>query len=500
MMKIDRFSQFIIYGAGHNGRKICDNLFKNNHKIAGFIDNNSSIKLYKEIPIFDSEKIKNLENKNDYIIIISLLNYFDHYNIAKYLSKIGFKYIIFKNDILLHNCRTKFLEINKLLDLICDGGTLVNNTIPEISLSDFNFDIIKNNFIRENSKNVICYIPIELLFFKEYAEQNLQHILINSDRFDLFSLFNKCENKNDDNILSSYYEAAYYVGNKNDTFNKKVPKEFIERLLKSRYDVYEKMSKVYDFNPDFFNKNPVKVAYLNNSRFLVIDGTHRLSFLMLKGKKEIPCLLSIEDYRNWSNESYSKLIINSLNTEIQLFDFILNPCFYHLNFKFESICREMVISFINYIKTIPNINRLRLIELNAKSNYYATIFSIIGFNVQSVLSVEYNMEICKELQKLYGVDYKIHRNIETIDFKKIDYLFCLDQFMYTETAIKYLLLAIEKNINDCFFILYKQYIDEIKNCTLISQIDILYECLYCSTFISFVHVRLKDNRGGILNV
>lgn len=95
--------EIILYGAGKRGKKVADLLIKNNVRIAGFCDTNLSNQKIEWggviIPIYSLEWIA--QNKDKYLVIVTIADYQEKSGIEKGLLKLGIEYTtveLFLND------------------------------------------------------------------------------------------------------------------------------------------------------------------------------------------------------------------------------------------------------------------------------------------------------------------------------------------------------------------------------------------------------------------
>lgn len=86
--------EIILYGAGKRGKKTADLLIKNNIQIAGFCDANIDIQKIEwggvMIPIYSLEWIA--QNKDKYLVIVTIADYQEKSGVEKNLLKLGIEY------------------------------------------------------------------------------------------------------------------------------------------------------------------------------------------------------------------------------------------------------------------------------------------------------------------------------------------------------------------------------------------------------------------------
>lgn len=486
---INEITPFVIYGAGHNGRSIYNCLKEMDMNVVAFLDKSAQcLQPYDGINIYLPNDSFMEKMKKECIIILSLLNFFDHAKVAEELVSLGYSYVLFKNDLQLPMEREKFKRINEIYDLLVFQKQKIGQlSIPKLEISDFDPFLIDCGIIEQRNDSVIVHIPIELLLFKEKEDQALQHILLNTERSDLFHVFQNAAIQEAQHKIHKYCESSFEIGSYNMNDTKNNYDEFERRLITSRYDVYEKMNKMFDFNPHFFILNPIKCKYLGNSKFHVLDGTHRLSFLMMKGKRDVPCSISKDDYIKWKNEKHAKNVLNLM----QKFHFkeihtVLNPFFYHLNNDKESYIRSVLASIIQNIKIDKNFKKKHYMEINVKTNYTSMLFSLMGLSLKVVLDVSYPLILFHAIQELYDIQCMAYENISDLTKEHIDVLISINDIVNTKVQLDKILSL---NIPECYIAVAS---DVLKQYELsFDQEEVIQELFYHNQHIKVLKLKRR---------
>lgn len=381
------------------GRRICGYLTAQGLTVKAFIDKNASGLLpYNSIPIlFPSEFAQSCTFENT-VVVISILNYFEHDDIANKLHDLGFLYILGKFNILYQKKSKCTQNVNCIFGKLIKGGNLVGEIIFPYSY-DENPWFSDNSFICRRENLILAYIPIELMFFSESSlsgHEKLISLCFNSDRQDLFQVFYSTSEVESGNIIGRYCNASVAVQKEH---RREVPDDYYKCLIAGRFDIYENMEMAYNLNPSFFLDNPPAVEYRENGIFVVKDGTHRISFLMTKGCCYFPCLVSEKDYSKWINED--KIF---LPCESKLEQPILHPYYFSYPRLHHWIKRNLLFNILCFLKRYyGQLNELSICDYKCKNGYYTQYFLNNGCRVLSC-DTEKKLELLKKALLLCNTD------------------------------------------------------------------------------------------------
>ena len=157
-MRISLDSQFIIYGASVRGKEYYKIIVQNNMKVLAFIDKDASkIQYVNNIPVYELMDLEQIPiSKQEVILVISISNVFEHYDLAEKLNNMGFCYIVYKE---LSDRTIYGKKINQLFQAI---------SIPfqKIGLKGLELPMfrMKGKSLVEEEKNpfVIKPVPVDL--------------------------------------------------------------------------------------------------------------------------------------------------------------------------------------------------------------------------------------------------------------------------------------------------------------------------------------------------
>ena len=361
MFNINKRSAILFYGFSRFDmvkNKYYD-MLEQGYNILGYIDKNAET-LSKSIKIpcwsLDNLPYKKKERK-EIIVIILLQNGQLHEKIALVLEKSGFSKILFlpalyvteeqKRMCILYN---HFLEGN--------FGQLEN--IPEIHFI-MNMPEKQRQIISTSEQFKIVFVPTELLFM--YQED------VNGER---------CNVKYDRN----YRELFAFLEGKTETCDNylkfmgvKTRKEQID-LLTDREKLYFKFENEYNLESDYFVWTAANVQWNKNGYFNIIDGHHRIEFLIYKGYRSIPVRISKTDFELWENKKQLEKCRNKELLE-NIFCPILHPRFLDAQVFFLPMWQKVETHLLNFIFN-HNDEVLDLIEIDMHYGYFSRLCRLLG--------------------------------------------------------------------------------------------------------------------------
>lgn len=285
MFTITKESSIIIYGAGDKAKTLSSKLIESGYKVCFFIDKNVKGSIYN-IPVFDVEEAVHSINKaSEYILIITLNDGSKHFEIAKQFNSYGITnivYLPFENTCSLVSKRElrftyKEVVINYNFNVTCPN------------YNESHLTVSKYNVINDNYKDsIVLWYPLDKLYCVKdnlLAKDFIEYV-------ELFSVLKEIAEKRTtlSEAMQKYYSKIYpYM-----IFNGRTTKSECERLLKNRLDLYNFYLNAEKYDPSFFTDSPVEVE-IRGKNVYVIDGYHRLHFLMMQGYKYIPIIVNKQE-------------------------------------------------------------------------------------------------------------------------------------------------------------------------------------------------------------
>lgn len=283
---IRKNEKFCVYGAGLQGRCICDNLLNSGFDVLAFIDKSHfQTPYYRGVPIVDYEEADKFACA-DVVIVISLINPFSHEDVANELLKKGFKRIVCKRRVLQQE---RNLHVNALYDLLTtyhsEGLTrdIVGSKYEKLE-SDVD-QVADHAFIHREYGYVTAYLPIELI----YAVG--KPVIMQTQVIRMFEQFKGIDNAGMEKFLQYVYKVQSSIQKDNLDQER-------ARIIKGRIKVYKNMVKALSLDRDFFVRHPVTVTY-KKPYFEIADGMHRALFLYVNGVRYVPCSIPEKEYDQW---------------------------------------------------------------------------------------------------------------------------------------------------------------------------------------------------------
>ena len=260
ILKLNKNTKFFIYGAGFFGRRICKILLDKQLCVECFIDNNAAnLSSYYSIPIYypNSFELSQIDKSNG-VVIICILNYFEHERVAFTLYQKGFLYILGKFNIIQKNNHAIIEQLNYLYDKLVNEEIICQTSLPQYALNKYMW-FTDGAIINKNEDTVLAYVPAEQMFFSESSLENnivLHSLYYKSERLELFNSFNAVEPEGNNNVLNEYVQESAKV---QIEYAENISKNYYSRIIASRYDIYQHMDLAYNLNPGFFydNKNEI---------------------------------------------------------------------------------------------------------------------------------------------------------------------------------------------------------------------------------------------------
>ena len=323
--------KFYIYGAGLQGRKICDNLLQTGFQVGCFIDKGCfQTPNYRGIPILPLSKILPQEYK-DSTVIISVIDPFDHTEIGETLFEAGFRRIICKRGILQ---REQEFHVNTLYDTLASyHGNVSRAEILDMDFeewTDEKYDFCDHAVLRRDGNDITAYLPVELI----YAVG--KPVIMQTQ---VVTLFEQMQGRNV-NGVERFWEYACQVQN---ALPKAEMQKERNRIIQGRIKIYRSMVKALSLDSNFFLRHPVAVSRKKNV-FEIKDGMHRTLFLYVNGHRYIPCSMPAEEYEQWIKETMES--VKGLSSSITP---VLHPYCYLWSAKTEDTYESRIDAIFRFL-------------------------------------------------------------------------------------------------------------------------------------------------------
>ena len=427
-MRISLDSQFIIYGASVRGKEYYKIIVQNNMKVLAFIDKDASkIQYVNNIPVYELMDLEQIPiSKQEVILVISISNVFEHYDLAEKLNNMGFCYIVYKE---LSDRTIYGKKINQLFQAI---------SIPfqKIGLKGLELPMfrMKGKSLVEEEKNpfVIKPVPVDLLFglSKEFylsvaekknekiielvPDKNILYFTINKD---MMRFFLQSVNEKEWNTYIQLYFEQRNCMIKDELINP----ENEERHLQDRYYIFQNMEVLYNTNIDFYNDNPVEVEWNVKGYFNIQDGNNRAAFLLAKGRNMIPCRMSYKEYKLWLNEEKLQAVENCINQIGTVQYPISNPYFLNRVSKSMPFCYLKLRKIGEWLyKNNIQIENIDILDAGCKNGFMGQYFARMGAKVTAIEADALYRHLCNLVNNLLFVEETVLSDYVQLRGKKYD--------------------------------------------------------------------------------
>ncbi len=346
--------QFVIYGAGFVGQRACEALRARGHQVLCFLDRraDSLPPACCGLPVLaPAPEAAMGHNPAEVIVFVAVLNWSSHAAICGDLRKLGYTYIVYKRECI--GIESAY-QSNAVYDSILDG-----KNISEFSIQSFTekwYEGLRNHALphpksgygQDEYKSDGTYLlPVDLLFTTPYALWYKQCI---SKLFELFRGSGEGDlGPYKANIVAAMEEyRAGLAPFGSDRARKPLPAPggelagpVLQRILSERQNIYQRLTLALDMDPRFFDRHPSQALRMERGGFLLEDGSHRAVFLMLHGRRHVPCRISGADYARLLNEEHIQPVIDHIRAHgiHSTPTPVPHPFFYLFPSRHENTCR-----------------------------------------------------------------------------------------------------------------------------------------------------------------
>lgn len=324
--------RIILYATGGLSCKVEELFHKSGKEIEAYIDRRS-----EDIKFFHSKKVYSLDeaervvkDKDNYVVIITTKNVFEHSRIAAQLKKRGFSNIIFKDYRILQGMKTDdTLSIDCAFENILNQNKMPDGMIAEIKSNSLCI-MCDNAYIKEERELIYAYVPASMLFTNQienwvWSRVNFKTTFLTVELYKEFEGGKTSLREISQRYVQEFAKkgAAYLKLNTDG--------EWENFVITGRLDVFREMNDLFCLSPEFFIDNAPCVEGNSAVGFeLISSGKNRVAFLMAKGYKYIPVKISKKVYDQFVNMESVKAIEEYINREniVELAVPVPHPFFY----------------------------------------------------------------------------------------------------------------------------------------------------------------------------
>lgn len=440
--------QILIYGAGMVGKRLLRQMQQQNLSVAGFIDRRGKeIKTLEKIPVYSLEELQNrFQQKENYLIFLTIKNVFQHNEIVMSLRSMGFEYFVFKPASILQGCNKneELIIVNRIYEKVVETEGTLAETVPSckgvrlLELRDW-------GFLSEQEGFVTAYLPAELLFTNwnpDNPQWSVQNILAAYAAVDMYRGFSGKNGKHSKKLIDCYMQEIALAGAQKMGLNTDGLWE--ESVREGRRRVYWEMRRKMAFWPEFFIENSVLMKRRENNSFeLISSGKNRVSFLIAEGMTVIPVRMKKNEYTIFLNAKVANRLYTYLEKrpEIRPFAPISHPYFYYV----DSMAPDYLENWLGRIgKFIArwlydmygmfDFSKLTIQSLLPDQGASCRYFSLLGCKV--INSCKGNDEMRELLDDLFFAEYS--NRYENNRDEEVDICFLHTDNLNEESLLPYL--------------------------------------------------------------
>lgn len=370
----------IIYGTGGNGLSLARMLRNESIQVKYFIDKRADeIVSIEDIPVKNLSELDDIDDKEQYIVFITIKNVFAHSEIASDILKRGYTHIIYKPSSVLRGYSNNTDEkVNELYELLIERKqykSLLNIPATKNILIKFRNRLI----ISDDEDTIKVWCPVELIF--NYKSSNDYPGLNMPLFFPLVELYRFLLGQEGEYHKNAIENFIVYCSEWLRINNKELDDSQLNSFLESRISVFQEMQKMTEIDNDFFKSNCPLVEYENEKFYISSSGRNRVSFLIAKGYKYVPVRMNRLDYEKWCNLKRVLEIEDKVNVQRIGSFFAPEPNPYLVDYK---------IDFVDYQRLIlwPIANEI-IKEIYIKSRYNKGTLTCTDFDKVEVLKKKY---------------------------------------------------------------------------------------------------------------
>lgn len=388
-----REDRFFIYGAATTGGTLYENLLKNGFSVVAFMDQRAyEIEEYHGLPVLSMSEGQALSGEKD-IVILAIKNVFEHEKIAKKLLSYGFRRVLFRPYRVICGEGT---ELDWMLDRAYDKilydkisreeKDMAEISFPTISQSE-RLELQDHGILSDEGAYVVANIPLAYVFTDIKGVKTrwtdipclglLPHI-------GLFETFNGRWNRNYPEYIKFCHESAERRG------GIVTSKAWEKSVYQNRMDVFLHMQYSWEHDPDFFVRNAVEGIYNPKGYFNIVSGKHRITYMLIKGRRYIPLRIKKENYLKWRDQAQAERILAFIekNESDSLPLILRNPFFYDYASASTSFYEKLLHILIFQVfqrsydqKKDFDFRGKSILFYNTPLALYADIFLMLGFSV-----------------------------------------------------------------------------------------------------------------------
>ncbi len=364
------------------------------------------------------------------IVIVCVNNIFEHESIALTLAAVGFGRIVFcpvdGSNMSWRSAEDRATMTRVYNDII---GERLNLPVEVPAFDGLFRPAYKDDALIEvAAEEVLAWIPALLACSRRNGNGVFQDspMLTFFPYLELFKWFDGEVDATSDHYMNLYCRNAA------EQFGIAQTAAWVDNVLKSRRQVYERMRQTESIDPLFFVSHAVRADWNEDeSHFNMDSGKHRAAFLIHRKRSLVPLRLSVADYEAYLNRPVLQSLIEHMTQEnvIELPYPVMHSYFLKVSYRAESSYYETLLKLCRafVLANFRNTGRVTLkgVILGVKCaelEPLAQAFAILGCAVH----YEYKeSEFDRNVRNLYRISDRFTRKDHVLD--KCD--FALDEWV-----------------------------------------------------------------------
>ena len=309
--------KIIIYAAGAIGSVVQKYLNEMDYEIYAFIDRGAASIIERQgIPVYTLDCLPQevFENSNEFAVIITPKNVYEHDEIASTLLKAGLRNLIYKPKAVIYNTADPVRrKVGRAYDLLISGH-IPDYDIPILENISSISDNETNWLIKQDDAYIHTWIP-SFQLFTNISDRTIWSDINITTHFPLVELYRSFRGDpflDAQESVKNYLDYSIYGGKLIDI---KITDAWKENAIKGRWHIYKEMSRLLVWNKNFFTQNLPDVKLMSPNHFnMISSGKNRMAFLVAHDYSWLPVRMSRADYDEWkdyNNETGKKLKSNS---------------------------------------------------------------------------------------------------------------------------------------------------------------------------------------------
>lgn len=408
-LRFTKSTPVYIYGAGEVGKKCADDLTSSGYTIVSIIDRekegNTVCPPYQVIKLIN---VKNSGIDSDHsVVIICLSDGMQHRTVADTLSKLGFRYIVFLPIEFGLPCKVLDKYIAQYNDLISGSFDCCEEITEYDDLFDLQFPH-EDSFKVINGTDLIISVPLEMLFSEDFLNTTKDKSKF-IGKYDIYDV--PMEGYEWYLDLWRYLDCnSVDTGVFFESFKLDLTAEKRQKELKDREALFRLYDRQLSNGLSFFEYSAPGAEYNESKKcFNLTGGHHRVTYLVYRGFRMIPCKMSVSDFKKWYNKTAERSLAVYLHrTRLRDINIqIPHPAFLNYPYKRNAFGDCSMKAVLLYLKKkgITDFSRFKVLDASNMDGLYArNAFRMNAFDIKRVAR---NVEYEELLTNLLRLNYEV---------------------------------------------------------------------------------------------